>query len=327
MLKTELFQLPPNTAETDETPAPPEAVHYFSERGAEVGPQGPETPDEEADSTHKDPNAEERAGALSAAKSEVHDVLNDRELEKIISGIDFADSNVAFNISNSYHAEAETGEQNTVIRGTGSSRGGIVSPPQYRDDGNKDKWGNPSDEAHYGGQPVEKVGIREGSNIVWAKEKQTVPRRGVLGKMGLKTTREVDVVKETIPTYTFDYAFAAPSHSDDEDARKVGNNTGQRINLSVNITKEQAQQLSAILAKKPEAARLVLDAFMAKTGDAGKWNAELFDEEGAFYDPGARYGDELVARDVRPNYGTKPDLKPEVVGLLTTENEPTLAAA
>ena len=105
---------------------------------------------------------------------------------------------------------------------------------------------------------------------------------------------------------------------------RAGHYNGQAVKLSIELTKEQATQLSSILAENPKAARQVLDGFVRSTGDYGKWNAELYDEEGNFHDPDERYSDQLLARDVRPNYDAIPNVEPQIAGLIDAEKQAEL---
>lgn len=257
--------------------------------------------------------------ALKAAEVGVHEALETKTLSEVIDGIDFSDKKFSFVASDSYHAEATVGS-GTRFEGNGSPRqGGHILPPQYFDEGNyrDEKWGNPLIEAHYSAQPVEKVGIR--ANDTWARvqAEKVLPIPGIRGKLGFKRNQIVtETVKQAEPAYTFDYEFAAPSNSEDQAALDIGNRTGQGIRLSLNLSKEQAIELSKAIENDPTVARTVIDTFVAKTGDNGKWNAEIFDENGKFEDPGERYGDNLRARDVRPRYQAMPEFKPEIIGLI-----------
>lgn len=257
--------------------------------------------------------------ALKAAEVGVHEALESKSLTEIIDSLDFSEKKFSFVASDSYHAEAAAASS-TRFEGNGSPRqGGHILQPQYFDKANfhDEKWGDPLREAHYSKQPVEKVGIR--ANDTWAREQveKTLPIPGLLGKLGFKRKQMVtETVRQVEKAYTFDYEFAAPSHSEDGAALDVGNRTGQGLRLSLSLSKEQAAELSKAIDSDPTVARLVLDSFVAKTGDIGKWNAEIFDEEGTFHDPGERYGDDLRARDVRPRYEAVPQLKPEIIGLI-----------
>jgi len=274
--------------------------------------------------------ASQQIVALKAAEVGVHEALETKSVGETIDGLDFSEKNYFFVAGNSYHAPAETGTVSTRTEGLGlHGYGGHITHPHYLNDESKsdNAWGNPSHEAHYGRQPVEKVGIRQ--NPTWDREpvEKTVPAPGWKGKLGFKRTLvATEYVKRPEPVYTFDYEFAAPSHSDDASATEAGNNTAQHIRLNLNLSKEQAVQLSKAIEADSTVARSVVDAFVSKTGDIGKWNAEIFDEKGNFYDPGANYGNDLLARDVRPRYDAVPDLKPQVIGLLL-EASPVVEAA
>ena len=269
------------------------------------------------------PSAEQKMQnmvALKAAEVDVREALETKSLTEVIDGIDFSDKKFSFVARDSYHAEATVGS-GARFEGNGSPRqGGHILPPQYFDEGNytNEKWGDPLKEAHYSNQPVEKVGIR--ANDTWARvqAEKVLPIPGIRGKLGFKRNQIVtETVKQAEPAYTFDYEFAAPSNSEDQAALDIGNRTGQGIRLSLNLSKEQAIELSKAIENDPTVARSVVDAFVAKTGDNGKWNAEIFKENGEFEDPGERYGDDLRARDVRPRYQAMPEFKPEIVGLIT----------
>ncbi|GEM_PF-1806980 len=269
---------------------------------------------------------EARTEAASLARTEVHDVIDEKTIEDILTGIDFSDDKYSFSAANQYAADAKTFATNTT------SRGHLRNGPWYgggdakRHMGNA--WGDPRNEAHYARQPVEQVGIRKLGPSHPEYENKQVLRKGIAGKLGLKKTERVQKPQRETQ-YFFDYSFNAPSHGD-EAARRAGNNTGQDLRLSLELTKDQAESLSKIIAENPKAARTMLDTFMQTTGDAGKWDAELYDDEGNFYDPGARYGADksnihgasrgvLEARDVRPQYDAVPGLEPRIVGLVDVE--------
>lgn len=276
-------------------------------------------PPGEVEPTHALAEAETaHTKVIGLALKEVHDIHNTADLESLIKGIDFSDDKFRFITGNSYHAEAKTFDRNTELRGKAK-----LGEPRYPDPNspriNPDNlWGRPADEAHYSHQPVEQVGIRSTVDYKYEQQEKYVPRRGLAGRLGFKQKimENVRVGEET--KYVFDYAFATPSHGEDA-AKRAGNYTGQQIHLSVELTKEQATQLSSILSENPKAARQVLDSFVRSTGDYGKWNAEIYDEEGNFHDPAERYGKELEARDVRPNYDAVPDLEPKIVGLVANK--------
>lgn len=259
--------------------------------------------------------------ALKAAEKSVGEAIESKSLKKVLATLDFSQDKHSFVISDTYHAEATTGHQNTRVEGRGSrQQGGNILSPQYYDakPGAQNKWGNPRDEAYSSGQPVERVGIRASASQQWGQTEKDLPIPGWRGKLGFKSKQMVSELKQVEPVYTFDYEFAAPSVKREgvsQEALDAGNRAGQNIRLSVELSKEQAQALSKVLEKDPTVARTILDKFVAQTGDAGKWDAEIYDEDGKFYDPGERYGKDFVARDVRPRYDAVPNLMPKVVGL------------
>lgn len=266
---------------------------------------------------------EQRTEAAKLVRSEVHEVFDKRGIEELIQSIDFSEDKYDFSTMNSYHAKAKTFDANTVTRGRLQRTGHYY----LGDRSTNEQWGDPRETAHRTRQAVEQAGIRK-VEYGPVNESVRVPRGGLAGKLGLKKWERVETSAEE-PKYYFDYAFNAPSHGDD-DAQRAGNYTGQSLQLSVELTQEQAESLSKILADNPKAARSVLDHFMRTTGDAGKWDAELYDDEGNFYDPGERYGEDrsnpydsghgvLEARDVRPQFDAVPDLEPRIVGLLGAE--------
>lgn len=268
--------------------------------------------------------AEQQAITLQSASGEVNKALEANDLEKILDELNFSPDKYNFAISDSYQAEASTGEQNTRIEGQNSLNIRDLSYPQYygKESDPQNKWGNPRDEAHSSRRPVERVGIRASAAEQWVQTEKLVPMPGLRGKLGLKHKRIVPELKQVEPTYIFDYELATPAKSDDQAALDFGNRAGQGIRFSLKLSKEQAKALSAAIQKDPAVARTVLDRFVRETGDNGKWNAEIFDKDGQFHDPGERYGDGFVARDVRPRYDAMPDLKPEIIGLVgDVENE------
>lgn len=268
--------------------------------------------------------AEQQAITLRSASGEVKKALETNDLEKILDELNFSPDKYNFAISDSYQAEASTGEQNTRTEGQNSLNIRDLSYPQYygKESVPQNKWGNPRDEAHSSRRPVERVGIRASTSERWVQTEKLVPMPGWRGKLGLEHKRVVPELQQVEPTYTFDYELATPALSDDKAALDLGNRAGQGIRFSLKLSKEQAKALSAAIQKDPTVARAVLDRFVRETGDNGKWNAEIFDEDGQFYDPGERYGDGFVARDVRPRYDAMPDLKPEIIGLVgDVENE------
>lgn len=268
----------------------------------------------EANDGHNQPDRQ--SAALVAAEKGVNEAHEGKKLDSVLESIDFSKDKFNFSIADTYHGQARTGIHNTRTEGTSRPS------PHYFDDkpGAQNKWGNPRNEAHNSSKPVEQVGIRESASQVWAQTEQVVRARGLKGMLGFKSTRMVSELKNVEPTYTFDYEFAAPAVKRDgtsQAALDAGNRAGQNIRLSLEISKEQAEALSEIIAKDPTAARAVLDKYVEATGDKGKWNAEIFKEDGTFEDPGERYGvDGFAARDVRPRYTAVPDLKPAIIGLI-----------
>lgn len=267
------------------------------------------TPEEEA---------AQKTTAMRAAEQDVTEAIKRKGIEDVVGTLDFSPEKFDFFAVDSYQAQAttqaKTGGPNTRHEGKGE----MIQPQYYdkQDLANRNKWGNPSQEAHLGGQPIEKVGIQVGSTEVWSQTEKKLPIPGWRGKLGFKRLQKVPELKTVEPQYRFDYEFAAPSHSDNEAALDAGNRTGQKIRLSLKLTKEQAEDLSAILKEDPKMARTVLDKFVAATNGNGMWEADVFDEEGKFHDPGERYGTDFVARDVRPRYEAVPELQPEIVGLI-----------
>ena len=261
-----------------------------------------------------------RTEAVGLALKNVHETQNAADLESVIGRMDFSDDKFKFAIRNTYHAEAKTFDRNTELKGKAKLGEPRYSDPESHRINPDNLWGRPAEKAHYSHEPVEQVGIRSMIDYKFEKQEKRVPRKGLAGKLGFKQKIMEDVKVGEETKYVFDYAFAAPSHGEDA-AKRVGNYTGQQIHLSVELTKEQATQLSSILAENPKAARQVLDGFMRSTGDYGKWNAELYDDEGNFHDPAERYGKELEARDVRPNYDAIPSLEPKVIGLIGANEE------
>jgi len=307
-------------------------VEYASSYKPEVQPKSTELAEVRQESVVEVPSLPEvgpaeqdsqQTVALKAAEVGVHEALETKSVNETIDGLDFSEKNYFFVAGNSYHAEAVTGTVATRMEGAGlHGRGGHITHAHYRSDDNTtdNAWGSPDREAHYSRQPVEKVGIRENPTWDHQRVEKTVPAPGWKGKLGLKRKfATTEYVKRPEPVYTFDYEFAAPSYSEDASAMEAGNNTAQHIRLNLNLSKDQAVQLSKAIEADPTVARSVVDAYVSKTGDIGKWNAEIFNEDGKFYDPGKQYGDNLLARDVRPRYDATPNLKPQVIGLFTEE--------
>ncbi|MBM3210059.1 hypothetical protein FJZ39_01795 [Candidatus Saccharibacteria bacterium] len=264
-------------------------------------------------------HAEEKAkrgNVVTLLQAEVKTVVDTHELENMLEQIDFAEDKFKFCIANSYAADVQTFAKNSENKGQAK-----FSAPFYPDkisSGAINEWGNPRDEAHYAHIPVEKVGIREAPTVKWSTEERLMPRKGLAGKLGFKKKIDVSVPVMDEPKYVFDYTFQAPSQGENE-TKRAGNYTGQSIQLSLELSKEQAESLSRILANNPKAARSILDSFMRATGDYGKWNAELYDDSGSFQDPGERYGQNFQARDVRPQYDAVPELAPQIVGLIAEQ--------
>lgn len=252
------------------------------------------------------------------ALNKAEEAIDNKELDTVLDGIDFSDKeNYQFFANSSYHAEASEGTSGSSVSQAGEGQNLVTGTNQYRNIPGAESWGSPRNEAYGEGKTsVEKVGIRESTSYSYGElAPKKVPRRGLLGRLGFKKKEmERPIIRNEKPDYIFDYEFAAGT-ADPE----VGNNTGQNIKLAIKLSKEQAEGLSKILAENPLAARDVVDRFVRETGDYGKWNAEIFDQEGQFHDPGERYSNDLLARDVRPNYEAAPDLKPQIVGLVGTE--------
>lgn len=257
----------------------------------------------------------ERNEAVGLALQRVHETQDAADLESIIAGIDFSEDKFDFRIANTYHAEVKTFNINSMERGLLEWGAPVYPDPKDHSINPGNLWGNPRQKAHSSREPVEQVGVRSMPDYKFESQEKIVRRRGLAGFLGLKQKYMERVQVGKGAKYIFDYAFAAPARGDDA-AKRSGNYSGQTIELSVEITRDQAVQLSGILAKNPKAARQVLDGFMRSTGDYGKWNAELYDDEGNFHDPAERYGVNLEARDVRPTYDAAPSLEPKIIGLI-----------
>lgn len=255
-----------------------------------------------------------RTEAVGLALKEVHETLDTHDLESLIEGIDFSNVNK--------HSFSITANQEKM-------RDGLLKPGTTRGDGNlrdtvrhesyEGTWGDPYAESNTQHSVVEKAGIRQVDRYI-GSTLRSEPRKGLLGKIGFKKQVGTPMRKSEEPGYVFDYSFNSPREGS-EDATRAGHYNGQAIKLSVELTKEQATKLSSILAENPKAARQILDGFVRATGDYGKWNAELYDDEGNFHDPDERYNDQLLARDVRPNYEAIPNTEPQIVGLLGVNKE------
>ena len=287
-----------------------------------------------------DPVAVKKIIGIARAELAADNSIEAAEVDKLLDSIDFDSTDrLKFSI-------AARGHHNTVSEaiGRGSSaqllgadgklydremgRTGSDMGLRYHDEqhrGAAGKWGSPSEEAFKTGGVVEQVGISKSSDKIWVTETVRKPIPGIRGKLGFKKDYQESVLRDREPVYQFDYELAAPGAVKDalidksKDA-EVGNFTGQNIKLSIKLNKEQAESLSEVLAKDPTVARKLLDRFMASHGDNGKWNSELFDEDGNFYNPVKRYGEDFTARDVRPHYESIPDLKPKIIGLIDAEN-------
>ena len=287
-----------------------------------------------------DPVAVKKIIGIARAELAADNSIEAAEVDKLLDSIDFDSTDrLKFSI-------AARGHHNTVSEaiGRGSSaqllgadgklydremgRTGSDMGLRYHDEqhrGAAGKWGSPSEEAFKTGGVVEQVGISKSSDKIWVTETVRKPIPGIRGKLGFKKDYQESVLRDREPVYQFDYELAAPGAVKDalidksKDA-EVGNFTGQNIKLSIKLNKEQAESLSEVLAKDPTVARKLLDRFMASHGDNGKWNSELFDEDGNFYNPVKRYGEDFTARDVRPRYESIPDLKPKIIGLIDAEN-------
>lgn len=299
----ERFTIPGNAHETPNNPV--EGVALASPE--EIAQRTP-TENEQDQTAHNE--------AVGLALRGVHETLDTHDLESLVDGIDFSDVNKhAFSITAN-----QLKMQDGVLRAGSSDRSGHLRDAMHRES-YEDAWGDPYADANSQHQVVEKVGIRQVDRYIDSTIR-SVPRKGLLGKMGLK--KQVGTPrKKDEPGYVFDYSFNSPGEGD-EDAMRAGHYNGQAITLSVELTKEQATKLSSILAENPKAARHILDTFVQTTGDFGTWNAELYDDEGAFHDPDEKYNGELLARDVRPNYGAIPDIEPQIVGLIGVTKEPSL---
>ena len=287
-----------------------------------------------------DTEAVKKIIGIARAELAADNSIEAAEVDKLLDSIDFDSTDrLKFSI-------AARGHHNTVSEaiGRGSSaqllgadgklydremgRTGSDMGLRYHDEqhhGAAGKWGSPSEEAFKTGGVVEQVGISKSSDKIWVTETVRKPIPGIRGKLGFKKDYQESVLRDREPVYQFDYELAAPGAVKDalidksKDA-EVGNFTGQNIKLSIKLNKEQAESLSEVLTKDPTVARKLLDRFMASHGDNGKWNSELFDEDGNFYNPVKRYGEDFTARDVRPRYESIPDLKPKIIGLIDAEN-------
>jgi hypothetical protein len=288
----------------------------------------------------KEVQAVKRIIGIARAEVVADKTIEAANVDKLIDGIDFDSTDrLKFSI-------AARGHHNTVSEavGRGSSaqllgadgklydremgRTGSDMGLRYHDEqhrGAAGKWGSPSEEAFKTGEVVEQVGISKSSDKIWVTETVRKPIPGIRGKLGFKKDYQESVLKEREPIYQFDYELAAPGAAKDALIGKsknaeAGNFTGQNIKLSIKLNKEQAESLSKVLAEDSTVARKLLDRFMASHGDNGKWNSELFDEEGNFHNPVKRYGEDFSARDVRPHYESVPDLKPRIIGLVSIED-------
>lgn len=250
-----------------------------------------------------------RTETVGLVLQEVHETLESHDLESLVESIDFSNRNkYGFRAWEQYAAQAGHIDTPTRIEG----QLGTPGPYAYGKE-----WGNPSQEAHRSHQVTEKAGVREATRQVGHTE-ELVPRKGIAGKLGFKQ-KVINPKYEEF--YVFDYTFNTPALHGSDGALRAGNYAGQCIDLSVELTKDQAGKLSGILAENPKAARQVLDGYVRATGDYGAWNAELYDEKGDFHNPVGRYGEDFVARDVRPNYDAVPDLEPQIVGLLLAKKQ------
>lgn len=258
-----------------------------------------------------------RTKAVGLALKEVHDTLETHDLESLIESIDFSNSNrYGFSIT------ANQEKMRDGLLKPGSTRGDGQLRDTARHESYDGTWGDPYTESNVQHQVVEKAGIRQVDRYI-GSTLRSVPRKGLLGKLGFKEQVGSPMRKSEEPGYVFDYSFNSPREGS-EDAMRAGHYNGQAVKLSIELTKEQATQLSSILAENPKAARQVLDGFVRSTGDYGKWNAELYDEEGNFHDPDERYSDQLLARDVRPNYDAIPNVEPQIAGLIDAEKQAEL---
>jgi len=275
-----------------------------------------ETPPEETTPITSLTTQEDHAkiSAITDAREAAQDVFDKHEAERVIGGLDFSENKFRLIIGGNYQAKAE------VYNADGNSYTLTGKRDQENLATRLENGLSLTEVAHNSEKPIEQVRVRKTRDIVPGTEERAMPRRGLAGKLGLKRKEQVYVPKfADESTYVFEYGFAAPGLGPNAAA---GNHTGQSIGLSLEITKDQATSLSEILAKDPTSARTVLDTLMAKNGDKGAWNAEIYDEKGEFHDPGTRYDRSLLARDVRPNYAAMPDLKPQVIELLPEEQTP-----
>lgn len=255
-----------------------------------------------------------RTDTVGLALKEVHETLDTHDVESLIESIDFSNVNK--------HSFSITANQEKKIDGhmkPGTTRGDGHLRDAARHESYEGAWGDPYTESNVQHQVVEKAGIRQVDRYI-GSTLRSEPRKGLLGKIGFKKQVGTPMRKSEEPGYVFDYSFSSPREGS-EDATRAGHYNGQAVKLSIELTKEQATKLSSILAENPKAARQVLDGFVRATGDYGKWNAELYDDEGNFHDPDERYNDQLLARDVRPNYEAIPDTKPQIVGLIGANKE------
>lgn len=255
-----------------------------------------------------------RVEAVGLALKEVHETLDTHDLESLVESIDFSDVN-----KRSFSITANQEKMRDGLLKPGTTRGDGHLRDTVRHESYEGTWGDPYTESNMQHEVVEKAGIRQVDKYI-GSTLRSAPRKGLLGKIGFKEQVGTPMRKSEEPGYVFDYSFNSPREGS-EDAIRAGHYNGQAVKLSVELTKEQATQLSSILAENPKAARQVIDGFVRSTGDYGKWNAELYDDEGNFHDPDERYNDQLLARDVRLNYDAIPDAEPRIVGLIRTNKE------
>lgn len=250
-----------------------------------------------------------RTEAVGLALKDVHETLDTHDVESLIDSVDFSDVNkYKFSIMTNQAKMRDGVLRSGISRSEGELSKSAGLGDVYREANDIE---NP--------QVVERAGIQEVERYIGSTIRSE-PRKGLLGKVGFKKQVGAPMRKSEQPDYVFSYAFASPRNGS-EDAKRAGHYSGQAVNLSIELTKEQATKLSSILAENPKAARQILDGFVRTTGDYGAWNAELYDEEGRFHDPDERYNDQLLARDVRPNYEAIPYTEPQIVGLIGVNKE------
>lgn len=296
----------------------PDNMQEIKNNALEVIPVSPEELEEQRTQAENKRIETEvaRTEAVGLALKEVHETLDSHDLESLIEDIDFSNVN-----KHSFSITANQGKMRDGLLKPGTTRGDGHLSDRVRHESYEGAWGDPYTESNSQHQVVEKAGIRQVDRYI-GSTLRSEPRKGLLGKIGFKKQVGAPMRKSEEPGYVFDYSFNSPREGS-EDAARAGHYNGQAVQLSIELTKGQATKLSSILAENPKAARQILDGFVRATGDYGAWNAELYDEEGNFYDPDERYNDQLLARDVRPNYEAIPDTEPQIVGLIGVNKEVT----